>query len=160
MMTVTKYCVTHFLGGGCSLLCYLLCPGMFRGIGELGRAVSVLILFTLVVIGETIGLCITLRNRRTRAGVFRNTVLPLGVYTVVSYYGEQKAAVLTLGLILTILILLFVAEDAGRKGGGLEELMEDVPLAVGVWTIVSLGLTALMGVFAYEGMFEWLREMI
>lgn len=158
-MTVKNYCMAHLFGVGGLLLFYLLCPGMFREIGGMGWIGSFLILLLFVAVGVLTGFCFTIRNRRSRAGVFRNTIFPFGLYTVISYYGEHKGAVLALGLILAVLILLYVVEDTGKNERELEMPMDDVPLAVGVWTIVNLGLVALMGVVAYEGMFEWLQQV-
>ena len=160
-MSVKKYVISHLLGSGTGLLFYLLWPGLFHEIGETGILFSFVILLLLVLFGGMAGLSFTVRSQRSMVGVFRNTVFPFGVYTVVSYYEGNKSAILAMAVIITILTLLYMVEHMQqRKNEGLTTSMEDVPTVVGVWTLVNLGLVALMGVFAYEGMFEWLREMI
>lgn len=162
-MSRKKYVTSYLWGSGSGLLFYMLCPSMFREIGKLGQLLSFSILLFMVLLGGIVGVGLTVRNQKDRsaAGVFRNTVFPLGMYTVLSYYGEQKCAVLAMTMIVTILTLLYMAEHMQqRKNEGLKTSMEEVSTAMGVWTLVNLGLVALIGVFAYEGMFEWLREMI
>lgn len=161
-MSRKKYVASHLLGSGIGLLFYMLCPGLFREIGKAGQLLSFSTLLFMVLLGGIVGVGFTVRNQKDRsaAGVFRNTVFPLGLYTVLSYYGEQKGAVLAMAVIITILTLLYMAEHMQqRKNEGLKTSMEEVPTAVGVWTLVNLGLVALMGAFAYEGVFEWLRQL-
>lgn len=92
--------------------------------------------------------------------VAQSAVFFFGMYTVLTHYKENKAAILAMALIVVILVLLYLAEVLPRKGEGeMKSPTNDIPAAVGVWTIINLGLVVLMLVFAFDGLYELLRQL-
>ena len=143
-----------------ALAFYMFCPGVFREIGGVGKPVSFFVLLVFVFVAGAAGTYFTEPENRNGMSVARNTVFPFGLYTVLSCYAENAAVILTIALIVAVLSLLYLAEATPRREEGEMKLpTKDIPVAVGVWTIINLGLATLMLTVVFEGLYEVLQQM-
>ena len=159
-METNQYIKKLFLGNIIMLLFYLLCPGLFREIGGAGRVVSIAVLLILVLAVGAAGMYFVEPENRTVMGMAQTIIFPFGLYTVLSYYGENTTVILILASILAIMAVLYFAEASPRKSDDeMKSPTEDIPAALGIWTIVNLGLVALMLAFSFDGLYDLLLKL-
>ena len=144
-------------------LLYLISPGLFRPVWGDEYVASVFLFGVFVFVGNAVGVVFSIYNERNGSSVFRNTVIPLGIYTIFTYYGDRKDAIVALIIILGLMSAFLVIEcrQGNRDGEKTERsLLPDRSwVVIWVWNLVGLGLTALMLVFAYDGFVEWLKRL-
>jgi len=159
-MGTNQYIKKLFLGNIIMLLFYLLCPGLFREIGGAGKVVSIAVLLILVLAVGAAGMYFVAPENRTVMGMAQTIIFPFGLYTVLSYYGENTTVILILASILAIMAVLYFAEASPRKADDeMKSPTEDIPAALGIWTIVNLGLVALMLAFSFDGLYALLLKL-
>jgi len=159
-MDTKQYIKFVLLGNVLMLLFYMICPGLFREIGGIGVVVSLFILMLLIIGSGAAGMRFTDSDNRNIVTVVRTILFPFGMYTVLSSYGEHTATILAVALIVAVLAVLYFAEASPRREEGeMKSPADSIPAAVGVWTIINLGLAALMLAIAFDGLYELLQKM-
>lgn len=144
-------------------LVYLLCPGLYRPVWEGRNIVSAFLFGVFAFVGYMVGMIFSLYNERNGISILRNTVLPLGLYTSLTHYKDGKEAIVAFIIIWGILVFFLVSEC--RQGNQDVEKADDnlclreIRVVTWIWNFVGLGLVALMLVFAYDGVMEWLSRL-
>ncbi len=162
-MKAVRFLKLQIISAVIGTLLYLIIPGLFRPVWGKGYVASVLLFVVFVFVCDSVGVIFSIYNERNGISVFRNSVIPLGVYTVFTYYRDRQGAIVALIIILGLMSAFLVIEC--RRGNRDNEKTDrslfpnGSRVAIWVWNLVGLGLVALMLVFAYDGVVEWLRRL-
>ena len=88
---------------------------IFRCIGDLSYTLSEIVFYALFVILLIIGIVMTAKRYRNSINSYLNPILPLGIYTCISYINDMKAIIIILSALSAASIILFVVLYARNK---------------------------------------------
>ena len=160
-MKAVRFLKVQIISAVIGTLVYSFCPGLYRPVWEEGTIASVFLFCLFVFVGYVVGIVFSIYNKRNAASVFRNTVIPLGVYTIITYYGDYKRAIVALIVTWGIISAFLVSEcTLVRRNNEKEDCnlrLNKGCVGTWIWTVAGLALLALILVFAHDGIMEWLR---